>query len=102
MNKLVLTLTFGVLASSAFANNYLETNAEHAHHALRSALASGNMSKDLEMAKPWVKNEYKQRDLMHDLKVAVEMARKSDLSKKEIKAALKHAYKTDYQPHHTA
>jgi len=86
MNKLVLTLTFGVLASSAFASN-LQTNVQNAE----TAVKSGQMSQYAPAGKNFVKTEKGQNDLSYDAKSAAGMAQGGVMTKDQVISSGKNA-----------
>jgi len=95
MNKLILILGFGVLASSAFAGN-LEQNVENAHAAYKNAKAAGNLGKGVQTGKKFVTNEKSQNDLSHDARAGYKGAKGGVISPSQAESALKHAYNTNY------
>jgi hypothetical protein len=94
MNKLILTLGFGILASSAFAGD-LEQNAENAHKAYTHAKAAGNLGKDLQTGEKFEKNEHNQKDLRSDAQISAKMAHTSVFSKGQAMSDGKKAFSTD-------
>ena len=87
MNKLILTLGFGILASSAFAGN-LEKDAKTAakahsqaktaaHTAYTHAKTAGNVDKDAKTGEKFATHEYSQKDLRTDAQNAKEIMEKS-------------------------